>query len=63
MTESVNYEKLAGVLNRASAQGKHQFCKMLWGNQSESIQARLLPYLTDQAQEAVHEEKGGKMDS
>lgn len=55
MNESVNYEKLAGVLNRASAQGKHGFCKMLWGNQSESIQSQLLPYLSEQAQDAVSE--------
>ena len=57
MTESVNCEKLAGVLNRASAQGKHQFCKMLWGNQSESIQSQLMPYLTEQAQDALKEEE------
>lgn len=56
MTESVDCEKLAGVLNRASAQGKYPFCKMLWGNQSESIQSRLLPYLTAQTQDAVQDE-------
>lgn len=55
MTESVASEKLAGVLNRASAQGNHQLCKMLWGNQSESIQSQLLPYLTEQPQDAVKE--------
>lgn len=55
MTESVNFEKLAGVLNRASAQGKNGFCKMLWGNQSESVQTQLLPYLSEQAQSAVNE--------
>lgn len=57
MTESVNCEKLAGVLNRASAQGKYPFCKMLWDNQSESIQSQLLPYLTELAQDAINEEK------
>lgn len=56
MTESVNLEKLAGVFNRASAQGKMGFCKMLWGNQSESIQSKLLPYLTEQAQQAISED-------
>lgn len=53
MTESVNYEKLAGIINRASAEGKAGFCRMLWGNQSESIQSQLLPYLSDQAQDLV----------
>jgi len=56
MSESVNFEKLAGVLNRASAQGKQRFCQMLWGNQSESIQSQLMPYLTEQAQDAISEE-------
>ena len=55
MNESVNFEKLAGVFNRASAQGKHGFCKMLWGNQSETIQAQLLPLLSEQAQDAISE--------
>lgn len=55
MSESVNFEKLAGVFNRASAQGKEGFCKMLWGNQSESIQAQLLPLLSDEAQDAISE--------
>jgi len=55
MTESVNFEKLAGVFNRASAQGKNNFCKMLWGNQSESVQSQLLPYLSNQAQDAISE--------
>ena len=55
MTESVNYEKLAGVFNRASAQGKSGFCKMLWGNQSELIRSQLLPYLSPEAQDAISE--------
>ncbi|MDB9529503.1 hypothetical protein PN498_26165 [Oscillatoria sp. CS-180] len=55
MSESINYEKLAGILNRASAQGKSGFCRMLWGNQSEAVQSQLLPYLSEQAQDAVSE--------
>ena len=55
MTDSVNFEKLAGVFNRASAQGKDNFCKMLWGNQPESIQSQLLPFLSEQAQNIVNE--------
>lgn len=53
MTESVNCEKLAGVLNRTSAQGKTGFCKMLWRNQPESVQSQLLPYLSDEARDIV----------
>lgn len=53
MDDSVNFEKLAGVFNRASAQGKHGFCKMLWGNQPETVQSQLLPYLTPEAQDAI----------
>ncbi|MGF1461244.1 MAG: hypothetical protein ACFBSG_19720 [Leptolyngbyaceae cyanobacterium] len=55
MNESVNCEKLASVLNRASADGKHQFCKMLWGNQPEMVQAQLIPLLSHQAQDVVNE--------
>jgi hypothetical protein len=55
MTDSVNFEKLAGVFNRASAQGKNGFCKMLWDNQSESIQAQLLPFLSEEAQTVVND--------
>jgi hypothetical protein len=53
MSEAVNYEKLAGVLNRASAQGKDGFCKMLWGNQSEAVQSQLLLFMSSEAQKAV----------
>lgn len=55
MSDSVNFEKLAGVFNRASAEGKSGFCKMLWGNQSESIQSQLLPFLSEQAQNIINE--------
>lgn len=53
MTDAVNYEKLAGVLNRASADGKANFCRMLWGNQPEAVQTRLLDLLSTAAQEIV----------
>ncbi|QQE65422.1 hypothetical protein GFS31_21100 [Leptolyngbya sp. BL0902] len=49
MDEITNCEKLASVLNRAGDQGKGAFCKMLWGNQSEAIQAQLMPLLSDVA--------------
>ncbi|MDA0672266.1 MAG: hypothetical protein O3C67_00965 [Cyanobacteria bacterium] len=53
MADSVNYEKLAGVLNRASADGKASFCRMLWGNQSADVQAQLLTLLSAEAQAIV----------
>jgi hypothetical protein len=40
-----NYEKLAGVFNRAGQQGKLSFCKMLWGNQPQMVQTQLLPLI------------------
>lgn len=45
MGDATNCEKLAGVFNRASEQGKGAFCKMLWGNQPETVQAQLKPLL------------------
>lgn len=49
MGDATNCEKLAGVLNRASEQGKGAFCKMLWGNQPETVQAQLKPLLSQAA--------------
>ncbi|HIK44626.1 MAG TPA: hypothetical protein IGR64_07020 [Leptolyngbyaceae cyanobacterium M65_K2018_010] len=44
--DNTNYEKLAGVFNRASQEGKSAFCKMLWSNQPEVVQAQLKPLLS-----------------
>jgi hypothetical protein len=57
MTDLVNYEKLAGVLNRASADGKASFCRMLWGNQPEAVQTKLLDLLSAEAQEIVESDE------
>jgi len=46
MGDATNCEKLAGVFNRASQQGKSAFCKMLWGNQPETVQIQLKPLLS-----------------
>ncbi|MBF2034621.1 MAG: hypothetical protein IGR92_03870 [Leptolyngbyaceae cyanobacterium T60_A2020_046] len=54
MADTVNYEKLADVLNRASADGKASFCRMLWGNQPEPVQSQLLTLLSTQAQAIVN---------
>jgi hypothetical protein len=50
-----NCEKLAGVFNRAGEQGKSAFCKMLWGNQSETVQAELRPLLSQAAIDALRQ--------
>jgi hypothetical protein len=46
MGDATNCEKLAGVFNRASEQGKGAFCKMLWDNQPDTVQAQLKPLLS-----------------
>lgn len=49
MSENTDCEKLASVLNRASEQGKDSFCRMLWNNQPEAVQAQLTPLLSGTA--------------
>ncbi|WOD38671.1 hypothetical protein [Nodosilinea sp. E11] len=56
MGDTTNCEKLAGVFNRASQQGKSSFCKMLWGNQPETVQAELKPLLSAETIDALREE-------
>ena len=55
MEETTNCEKLAMVLNRAGEQGKGAFCKMLWSNQSEPVQAQLKPLLTTTALDVLNQ--------
>jgi hypothetical protein len=54
--DTTDCEKLAGVFNRASQQGKSAFCKMLWGNQPETVQAQLKPLLSQVAIEALRQD-------
>lgn len=56
MFDATDCEKLAGVFNRASQQGKGAFCKMLWGNQPDTIQAQLKPLLSQAALDALQAE-------
>jgi outer membrane biogenesis lipoprotein LolB len=56
MGDATNCEKLAGVFNRASQQGKSAFCKMLWGNQPETVQIQLKPLLSQEAIDALQSE-------
>ena len=46
MDDTTNCEKLATVFNRAGDQGKVAFCKMLWENQPDPVQAQLKPLLS-----------------
>lgn len=54
MSDSVNYEKLAEVFNRASAQGKTGFCQMLWLNQPDAVRSHLLQFLHPQTQAIIN---------
>lgn len=56
MGDTTNCEKLAVVFNRASQQGKDAFCKMLWDNQPEIVQAQLKPLLSDETIDALSTE-------
>jgi outer membrane biogenesis lipoprotein LolB len=56
MGDATNCEKLAGVFNRASQQGKSAFCKMLWGNQPETVQIQLKPLLSQETIDALQSE-------
>jgi outer membrane biogenesis lipoprotein LolB len=56
MGDATNCEKLAGVFNRASQQGKSAFCKMLWGNQPETVQIQLKPLLSQESIDALQSE-------
>ncbi|WP_156119702.1 hypothetical protein [Leptolyngbya sp. KIOST-1] len=56
MGDTTNCEKLAGVFNRASQEGKSAFCKMLWGNQPETVQDQLKPLLSQTAIAALQSE-------
>jgi hypothetical protein len=55
MDDTINCEKLAGVFNRASQQGKSAFCRMLWSNQPETVQAQLKPLLSHDTLEALQQ--------
>ena len=56
MGDVTDCEKLAGVFNRASQQGKSAFCKMLWGNQPETVQTQLKPLLSQESIDLLRSE-------
>ncbi|MFE4107735.1 hypothetical protein [Almyronema epifaneia] len=53
MSDTANLEKLAGVINRASQQGKGGFVRMLWGNQPADVQSQLMPLLESEALQTI----------
>ncbi len=53
MSEDTDVEKLASVLNNTGQQGKEEFVRMLWKNQPETIQTRLLPLLNAETRQAI----------
>jgi hypothetical protein len=53
MSENINVEKLATVLNRTSQQGNANFVKMLWGNQPADIQTQLIPLLDPETRQVI----------
>lgn len=59
MSEHVNIEKLASVLNNTSQQGKGNFARMLWQNQPADVQMELMPLLNEEAQLAINAASSG----
>lgn len=54
MSEHVNIEKLASVLNNTSQQGKGNFARMVWQNQPADVQMELMPLLNEEARLAIN---------
>lgn len=53
MSENIDIEKLASVLNNTGQQGKDSFVRMLWNNQPVDVQAQLMPLLNAETQQAI----------
>ena len=53
MSDDVDIEKLASVLNTTGQQGKDRFVKMLWNNQSEDVQSQLMSLLNAETQQII----------
>lgn len=53
MSEDIDVEKLARVLNSTSQHGKSGFVRTLWNNQSTDIQIQLMPLLNAETQQAI----------
>lgn len=58
MSENINVEKLASVLNSTSQQGKNDFVRMLWRNQPTDVQTQLMPLLNAEARQAIDPASG-----
>ncbi|MBE9181038.1 hypothetical protein IQ268_20985 [Oculatella sp. LEGE 06141] len=53
MSEAIDVDKLASVMNRTGEQGKADFVKMLWNNQPADVQVQLMPLLNAEARQVV----------
>jgi hypothetical protein len=53
VSENVDIEKLASVLNSTGQQGKDSFVRMLWNNQPVDVQAQLMPLLNTETQQVI----------
>jgi hypothetical protein len=53
VSEDVDVEKLASVLNNTGRQGKENFVRMLWNNQPGDIQSQLMPLLNAETRQAI----------
>jgi hypothetical protein len=69
VSEDVDVEKLAGVLNNTGQQGKGNFVRMLWNTQPGDVQSQLMPLLNAETRQAIasssdgSEQEGSEQDS
>lgn len=53
MSEDVDVEKLADVLNNTGQQGKENFVRMLRNTQPGDVQSQLMPLLNAETRQAI----------
>ncbi len=53
MSENIDIEKLASVLNSTGQQGKESFVRMLWNNQPVDVQAQIMPLLNAETRQTI----------
>ncbi|NJO80221.1 MAG: hypothetical protein HC827_18075 [Cyanobacteria bacterium RM1_2_2] len=53
MSENIDVEKLASVLNSTGQQGKESFVRMLWNNQPVDVQAQIMPLLNAETRQTI----------
>ncbi len=55
MSEDIDIEKLASVLNSTGQQGKDNFVRTLWKNQPVDVQNQLMPLLNAETRQAIEQ--------